>query len=463
MGHHALLLQLPAAISKAYRCMNSNDPNTFQHGAMIFRQDKALSYMSVYNPLFGLTAKGVIGKRDGDILPDEFADELTRVKNEVLESGTSQNRRLEFRQGERMLTVDVTVSPVSIDGGEVIGLVGCIVDMTSVEQREQQLNELAAGLAEFTTRLNMALEGSSITIFEQDVELRYTFMHNPPYGTRVDDFLGNSDYDLFEEDKHLEMFEAKLGLLRTGEEADYELSMELGGETRTYDVKLEPKKMADGRVVGLIGVSVDMSERKNQEGHWRLVMREMTHRSKNLLAVIQAMARQTAARSESTEIFVRDLTRRLRAMSVSHDLLVNENWRGVDLKKLVEMHVSQVIDLEAAQVTIYGSKVALDANSAQNLGLALHELMTNAVKHGSLSVPEGRLTVSWETDGQETRIYWIESSGPPVVPAENSGFGRNLLETAIGASLDGSVDLKFKPEGLVCEISIPPAHVVALG
>lgn len=443
--------------------MNSADPTTFQHGAMIFRQDTSLSYLSVYNPLFGLTAKGVIGKSDRDILPEDFAAELTRIKSGVLESGKSQNRRLEFKLADRMLIVDVTVSPISVDSGEVIGLVGCIVDMTSVEQREQQLNELAAGLAEFTTRLNMALEGSSITIFEQDEDLRYTFMHNPPAGTSVDDFLGRSDYDLFEEDKHLEMFEAKLGLLRTGEAADYELTAELAGEIRTYDVKLEPKKMADGRVVGLIGVSVDMSDRKNQEEHWRLVMREMTHRSKNLLAVIQAMARQTAARSESTDIFVRDFTRRLRAMSVSHDLLVNENWRGVDLKKLVEMHVSQVIDLESAEVTIHGSKVALDASSAQNLGLALHELMTNAVKYGSLSVPDGRLTVSWDVDGDEICIYWIESNGPPVVPAENSGFGRNLLETAIGASLDGSVDLKFKPEGLVCEICIPPEHVVALG
>jgi PAS domain S-box-containing protein len=443
--------------------MNSSDSNTFQHGAMIFRQDTSLCYVSVYNPLFGLTAKGIIGRSDRDILPEEFAAELTRIKSGVLESGKSQNRRLNFKLGDSTLTVDVSVSPISIDSGEVIGLVGCIVDMTSVEQREQQLNELAAGLAEFTTRLNMALEGSSITIFEQDEELRYTFMHNPPHGTRADEFLGRSDYDLFEEDRHLEMFEAKLELLRTGEATDYELTAELAGEMRTFDVKLEPKKMADGRVIGLIGVSVDMSDRKNQEEHWRLVMREMTHRSKNLLAVIQAMARQTAARSESTDIFVRDFTRRLRAMSVSHDLLVNENWRGVDLKKLVEMHVSQVIDLESAQVTIHGNKVALDASSAQNLGLALHELMTNAVKYGSLSMPEGRLTVSWDADGDEICIYWIESNGPPVVASENSGFGRNLLETAIGASLDGSVELKFKPEGLVCEICIPPEHVVALG
>ena len=443
--------------------MTSADIMTFQHGAMMFRQDTSLRYVSVYNPLFGLTSEKLVGHCDHDVLPAEFATELCRIKQGVLDSGKSRNRRLELIIDGTLMTVDVTVSPIGQDSGEVIGLVGCIVDMTSIEQREQQLNELAAGLAEFTTRLNMALEGSAITIFEQDKDLRYTFMHNPPYGTGIDEFLGKSDYDLFERDRHLEMYDAKLGLLETGEPADYELSAELAGEMRTFDVKLEPKIMSDGRVVGLIGVSVEVSERKAQEEHWRLVMREMTHRSKNLLAVIQAMARQTAARSESTEVFVRDFTRRLRAMSVSHDLLVNENWRGVDLRKLVEMHVSQVIDLNATQVTIHGNSVALDASSAQNLGLALHELMTNAVKYGSLSVPDGRLTVSWSADRKEVCLHWIESNGPPVEPVDHSGFGRNLLETAIGASLDGSVELQFKPEGLVCEISIPPEHVVALG
>lgn len=430
---------------------------------MMFRQDASLRYLSVYNPLFGLTANEVIGQSDHDILPAEFAAELCRIKQEVLESGKSHNRRIDLALDGRMMTVDVTVSPIGLDDGEVTGLVGCIVDMTSVEQREQQLNELAAGLAEFTTRLNMALEGSAITIFEQDKDLRYTFMHNPPRGTGIEDFLGKSDDDLFERDRHLEMFGAKLDLLQTGEPAEYELTVDMAGKISTYDVKLEPKKIADGRVVGLIGVSVDVSDRKNQEEHWHLVMREMTHRSKNLLAVIQAMARQTAARSESTETFVRDFTRRLKAMSVSHDLLVNEKWRGVDLKKLVEMHVSQVIDLDATQVTIHGNTVALDASSAQNLGLALHELMTNAVKYGSLSVPDGRLTVSWSADRSEVCLHWIESDGPPVGPADHRGFGRNLLETAIGASLDGSVELQFKPKGLVCEISIPPEHVVALG
>jgi two-component sensor histidine kinase len=337
-----------------------------------------------------------------------------------------------------------------------------MVDMTGLERREKQLQALSAGLAELTTRLNVALEGSMITIFEQDRKLRYTFMHNPPVGTTVDDFLGKSDYDLFESEKQLTLFEAKHDLIRTGEPVEFETSVEMAGDSRTYDVKLEPRKNPAGDVVGLIGVAVDMTERKSQEEHWRLVMREMTHRSKNLLAVIQAMARQTAARTDSIDVFVRNFTSRLRAMSTSHDLLVNENWRGVDLKKLVEMHVSQIVDLGAAQITIRGVDVALDSSSAQNLGLALHELMTNAVKYGSLSVSEGRLMVSWQVDPDEIRIHWIETDGPAVVPSDRSGFGRNLLETAIGASLDGHVDLQFKPDGLVCEITIPSGHIVAL-
>jgi two-component sensor histidine kinase len=287
-------------------------------------------------------------------------------------------------------------------------------------------------------------------------------MNNPPRGASVEDFVGNSDHDLFAKDKHLTLFEAKMNLIRTAEPVRFETTVELDGEARTYDVKLQPRINTRGEVFGLIGVAVDMSERKNQEEHWHLVMREMTHRSKNLLAVIQAMARQTAARAQSTEIFVRDFTRRLRAMSTSHDLLVNENWRGVHMQRLVRMHISQVVDLDAATVSIHGDDVALDASTVQNFGLALHELVTNAVKYGSLSVPEGRLDVSWLVEENHICIEWVESGGPAVVPSERSGFGRNLLESAIGASLDGAVDLDFNPEGLTCRIIIPRHHMVVL-
>ncbi len=430
---------------------------------MIFRQDQNLQYLSVHNPLFGLTCEQMIGQTDRNLFPETFASEIDRLKQTAIESKQPQCRRLVLpTDDDELRIVDVTISSINAEGNVSAGLIGSMLDLTGFERREDQLHDLTTGLAEFATRLNIALDGSTITIFEQDTDLRYTFMHNSPPGTSVEDFLGKSDKYLFDKDNQASLFEAKSTLLRTGEPVSFNTDLKMAAETRSYDVKLEPKKNTGGEVTGLIGVAVDMTERKRQEEHWRLVMREMTHRSKNLLAVIQAMARQTAARSESTDVFVKHFAHRLRAMSKSHDLLVNENWQGVDLTKLVEIHLTQVIDIDTAQISIHGDDIALDSSSAQNLGLALHELMTNAVKYGSLSVPEGRLSVSWNVKGEMLCLHWIETGGPTVVPSERSGFGRNLLESAIGASLDGAVDLQFKPDGLVCEITIPSNHFAAL-
>jgi len=442
--------------------MTGLDAQHLHNGAMIFRQDRDFRYISVHNPLFGLRVDQMIGRPETDIFPAEFTAKIKALKEELVRTGKSQNQRLEIAWDGEDMTIDITISPINVDGGEMIGLVGCMVDMTRMQRREQQLNDLTTGLAELTARLNLALDGSMITIFEQDTDLRYTFMNNPPRGTSVEDFIGISDHDLFAKDQQLTLFEAKMNLIRSAEPVQFETTVDLAGEPRTYDVKLQPRIDSNGDVFGLIGVAVDMTERKNHEEHWHLVMREMTHRSKNLLAVIQAMARQTAARSQSAETFVRDFTRRLQAMSSSHDLLVNANWLGVGMQRLVKMHISQVVDLDTAQVSIHGDDVALNASTVQNLGLALHELVTNAVKYGSLSVPEGRLEITWLVEESHICIEWIESDGPPVVPSERSGFGRNLLESAIGASLDGAVDLQFKAEGLVCRIIIPRQHIVVL-
>ena len=149
----------------------------------------------------------------------------------------------------------------------------------------------------------------------------------------------------------------------------------------------------------------------------RLVMRELTHRSKNLLAVVQAMARKTASTAPDIDTFIRDFSSRLRAIAAAHDLLVAESWSGAELRSLLAASLSQTVDPDAPEIRVEGPSLKLAPDAAQMLGLAFHELTMNAAKHGALSVAGGRIAVLWRRDGDAVRLCWREEGGPAVVAA----------------------------------------------
>jgi two-component sensor histidine kinase len=186
----------------------------------------------------------------------------------------------------------------------------------------------------------------------------------------------------------------------------------------------------------------------------------LTHRSKNLLAVVQAMARKTASMAPDLDSFIRDFSARLRAIAAAHDLLVAESWSGAELRDLLVASLSQSVDLARPEVQIDGPPIKLSPDTAQTLGLAFHELTMNAGRHGALSVPEGRLSITWRRENGMVHLEWCEEGGPPVAPPARAGFGRVLLERLVGASLNGQVKLDFKPEGLVCRIDFREERII---
>jgi PAS domain S-box-containing protein len=202
----------------------------------------------------------------------------------------------------------------------------------------------------------------------------------------------------------------------------------------------------------------DVTERKAAEERQRLLLGELSHRVKNTLAVVQAMARQTLGRSESAPAFVEAFTGRVRALAAAHELLTATGWAGAALRDLVRRALAPHAVEPQVDVTL--DDVMIPASLTQDLSLALHELATNAVKHGSLSVPSGRVTVEGAVavgeGGHELRLVWRETGGPPVVgrPAR-TGYGTVLLAQAVGYGRGGKVDLDWRAEGLVCTVRVP--------
>jgi PAS domain S-box-containing protein len=221
----------------------------------------------------------------------------------------------------------------------------------------------------------------------------------------------------------------------------------------------------DGVAARMTGTARDITERKRWEEHIHLLMREITHRSKNLLAVIQAMARQSKIGSKTVAEFEMRFSGRLQALAASHDLLVQRDWHGVSVRELVKSQLGHYLDVHANQIEISGQKMIVTPEAAQNIGLAVHELSTNAAKYGALSVPKGQVTVRWmcTSNGSEEdrfRMIWIERGGPRVAPPSHKGFGHVVMEQLAARALQGDATLEFKPEGVRWTLDIPASHIL---
>jgi two-component sensor histidine kinase len=211
------------------------------------------------------------------------------------------------------------------------------------------------------------------------------------------------------------------------------------------------------------GVSMDITERKEHEAHIRFLMSEISHRSKNLLAVVQAIAAQTARASSSSADFAADFSARLKSLASSVDLLVQQEWRGVSMKELVHSQLGHYAGT-SDRVAIKGPNVLLTPLSAQYLGMALHELSTNAVKYGALAGPEGRITITWRLgkvrDKARLQMKWVERGGPPASPPQHKGFGHLVIERMVAEALQGKVKLEFAAPGLSWSLDADAASML---
>ena len=212
------------------------------------------------------------------------------------------------------------------------------------------------------------------------------------------------------------------------------------------------------RAVSFGGTVQDITERKEREEKERLLMREINHRAKNILSVVDAIAHQTATRNP--EDFVEHFSERVQALSANQDLLVRNEWQGVDFEELVRAQLAHFADLIGSRIAVRGYKVRLNPASAQAIGLALHELATNAGKYGALSTDSGQVDVGWGTDGDTFIMSWTEREGPPVSPPKRRGFGTIVIEAMAERSLGGKVDLDYAPSGMTWRLTCPAVNAV---
>jgi PAS domain S-box-containing protein len=212
------------------------------------------------------------------------------------------------------------------------------------------------------------------------------------------------------------------------------------------------------RAVRLIGIVQDITERKRREEQTQLLMREVNHRAKNMLSVVDAIAHQTATRTPDD--FIARFSERIQALSANQDLLVRNEWNGVDIEDLVRAQLAHFSDLIGSRIDVSGPRLRLKAASAQAIGLALHELATNAGKYGALSTATGRVQVYWRTERDTFHMNWTESNGPPVSAPKRRGFGTIVVEVMAERTVGGQVNLDLAPSGVTWRLTCAAANVV---
>lgn len=309
-------------------------------------------------------------------------------------------------------------------------------------------------------RLKFALDSGRMGSWDLDVATRAyeaSDLCKVNYGRRPDETFTFADLiaTIHPEDRP-RIMTAIEAAIRDGADYDVEYRVVLpNGDLRWLHARGRAAQTADdGGVRRLAGVSLDITDRKRAEERRKLLVNELNHRVKNSLATVQSIAAQTLRSSASPEFFREAFESRLIALSQTHDLLTRESWEGASLREVfdAELHAMAGED----RVTFdYPADLRLNPKAAVALGMGIHELATNAVKYGALSVPHGRVLVTWSLERDLLRLTWTERDGPRVEPPARRGFGARLLERGLAAELSGGVELTYDAAGLVCQMALP--------
>ncbi|WP_182085436.1 PAS domain-containing sensor histidine kinase [Aureimonas sp. ME7] len=304
-----------------------------------------------------------------------------------------------------------------------------------------------------------ALANTEMTLFAQDLELRYLWLFNAEGSWLADAKTGDSDHDFLPVPAAEKAKAIKSEILKSGAPVRFELPILSGDNGRWFDVRVDVDRNDEGEIIGLIGTSVEITDQKRREDTLKTLLREVAHRSKNLLAIIQSLASQTARHSVTVPEFLVRFRGRIQSLASSQDIVTDTDWRGADLFSLVTMQVERYAPDGMDQIRFEGVDVYLSPTAALHVGLALHELAVNAASYGSLSVPGGRIAIAstLETkEGQTSLILrWQESNGPRVRVDYDPRFGTSTLERIVPNSVGGEARLEYRPDGIQYWLRVP--------
>jgi len=357
------------------------------------------------------------------------------------------------------IPVGLSASPLRDGNGEIFGISYVARDATAFVEKQRALDVVQSrfeALANHMPQLAWVAAADGTMEWCNNRWIQYT-------GVSIRDMDSGGWRSVMHPDHFERVLQSFAETVGKGE--DWEETFPIrrkDGEYRWFLSRANPVKNEVGKIIRWIGTNTDITEARDREDQIRLLLMEVNHRSKNMLATVIALARRSAPGHPE---FVDQFEERLRSLAVNQDILVRRQWREVPLEELVWAQLSFVQEARG-EVAVAGPDCSLTPHAAEVIGMALHELATNSLKYGALSAEGGLVDVGWEctADGKTFRIWWQESGGPPVSPPTRKGFGTTLICEVPRRSFGADVTLDFKPGGVCWALRLegrsPPIYIM---
>lgn len=315
--------------------------------------------------------------------------------------------------------------------------------------------------AEIGANLAKALENCGISVIYQDPAGLVTWARNVPPAWNGDGFAtGARDKDFLPESEAERLWELKQDVLASGASRAIQISIPDTSGARWFNVWVDADRAENGEIRGLLTTAVETTEQRRREQTLRALLREVSHRSKNLLSIIQSIATQTGRYSGGIDSFLMRFRGRIQSLASSQDLVTSSNWRGAKLQELVTGQVARYCADPQRNIRMEGENPYFNPNAALHVGLALHELAVNSVSYGALAAGDGSVMISVQRsmEGEkagELVLVWSEANDTDPNIRKEKRFGSVALERVVPASLGGSASLAFGPKELKYRLTIP--------
>lgn len=432
--------------------------------AMLWRGDaegRCIYLNAAMRRFWGLEADDYSGFSWSDSLLEEDRDKVFGPFAEGMGARRPFRCEARYRRADGAIrTLQTRAEPYFGSDGTFLGMVGVNEDVTELRTAERDLaisnSELTQSLERLrhsTQRFELAVLISGLSMSEHDENLRYVWAHN-----LEGDWMGKTPAEFVGTDVGGPLEEILREALESGRPTGAELALLVGDQRIWCDIQAAPSRLADGRR-GVMASALDVTARKLNEEKLNVLAQELNHRVKNVFTLVQAVIRQSSRAHGVSGDFVRSMESRLQAMAAAQDSLLVMSDDRLSLDRLVQ---GQLSHLSAHAISIDGPVVNIPGRVAPYIALALHELGTNAVKYGSLSRPEGQVSLRWEVEDGHCHIIWQESGGPRTEPPDGTGFGSTLLTRVAAAALGGPTEHCFAPEGVRWSARFPIARDIRM-
>ena len=410
--------------------------------------------------LYGVVGSEALGKRLVRIYELQWLrpDDSAKSETALRDCGEWRGENIHILRDGRKLNVESSITVLTEIAGQPAGRLAVIRDIT---RRKQHEDKVLISEIRYRRLFEAAHDGILLLnpVTRKIVDAN-PFMTNM-LGYAHDRLIGKELFEiglLEDEGASRRMFRK---LQRAGQVRYENLPLQSEGGQQ-YDVDVVANRYDEnGRYVIQCNIR-DISDRRRSEEHVNSLMAEVNHRAKNLLAVVQALTQQTAKYGEP-ETFTTRLSQRIGGLAVGQDLLVKSQWLGVEISELVEAQLAHFKDLVGTRILFNGPAARLTAGAAQGIGMALHELATNAAKYGALSNAEGSVRIAWQVaTGVESTFFmsWLEECGPRVVMHGRKGFGHTVIGRMAEAAVQGIAEIRFDEAGLSWNLSAPLQNVI---